>query len=169
MTNAPMTIQHPYKPRPIRFLGIHTHSDPENGTWQIKLYAISVRSEFQPADMTELIEHSKKQLPAWLAESCNYVLTTYNIATLILHEGKEGYFAIINWWIDDNMLQNHVYLSTFAKPDEFTLFSSGGIMTCVWELAVIWFERTAWIEHILKQAAKPDVAGYLGAFFNEDV
>jgi hypothetical protein len=119
--------------------------------------------------MAELLEHAKKHLPVWLAESRNYALTTYNIATLILHEGKEGYFAIINWWIDDNMLQNHVYLSTFAKPDEFTLFSGGGMMTCVWELAVIWFEREAWVEHILKQAGKPDVAGYLGKFFNEDV
>ena len=161
-----MTIQHPYKPRPIRFLGVHTHSDAENGTWQIKLYGISVRSDFH---MTELIDHAKSNFSVWLANSRNYALETYNIATLILHEGKEGYFAIINWWIDDNMLQNHVYFSTFAKPDEFTLFSDRGIMTCVWELAVIWFEREAWIEHILKQAAKPDVVGYLGKFFNEDI
>lgn len=164
-----MTIQHPYKPRPIRFLGVYTHSDAENGTWQIKLYGISVRSDFQPEDMTELIDHAKRNLPVWLVNSRNYALETYNIATLILHEGKEGYFAILNWWIDENMLQNHVYLSTFAKPGEFTLFSGGGIMTCVWELAVIWFERTAWVEHILKRASKPDVAGYLGKFFNDDI
>ncbi len=164
-----MTIQHPYKPSPIRFLGIHTHSDDENGAWSIKLYGISVRNGFQPDDMRELLERVKRYLPTWLANSRNYPLQTYNIATLILHEGKEGYFAILNWWIDDNMLQNHVYFASLDKPDEFTHYSEKGMMTCVWELAVIWFERTAWIKHILKQAAKPDVEGYLGEFFNEDV
>jgi hypothetical protein len=129
------------------------------------MYSISVRHILVDA---QNIENAKQLLPIWLQESKLYSLETYKVATLILHEGKEGCFAIINWWIDENMLQQFVYLTTNEQPSDFRLYSNNGIFTCVWEMAVLWFERNAWIEHVLKKAANPDFESYLNAQLNED-
>jgi hypothetical protein len=149
-----------YKTRPIRFLELYSFEN-----WSIKIYSISSKNEFVS---DEYLKKAKNQLSKWLILSETNALETYNIATLMLHECKEGCFAIINWWIDENMLQHYVYL-TKNKSEEFTLFSSNGIVTCVWESAVIWFERNAWAKHVLLKNENPDFESYLNEQLNEDV
>ena len=149
-----------YKTRPIRFIEIHEVLD-----WKIKIYSISIHQEF--VDEANLIT-AKSKLSLWLAKSAIYDLPTYKMATLILHEGKEGIFAIINWWIDENMLQNFVYLKKL-NDTEFQLFSQDGITTCVWELAVWWHERNAWVNHVLSKYEKPDFEAYLDDQLNIDI
>lgn len=154
-----MQINSPYQQRPVRFLEIHQHSD-----WKIKLYSISVKNEFVSA---ENVQNAKQQLGFWLSKNSNSGLETYNIATLILHEGKEGCFAVINWWLDENMLQNFVYLSENGK--DYKLFSANGITTCVWEMAVLWHERNAWVKHVLLKNENPDFIAYLNEQLNENI
>ena len=154
------SIKKGYQTRPIRFIELHEHQD-----WMIKIYSISIKSE---RVLSTHIELAKQQLNEWLKLSTNYPLTTYRIATLIIHEGREGCFAILNWWIDDNMLQNHVFVAIHEDPDHFKLFSDKGIITCVWELTVIWFERNAWVEHVLKQSDHPNFDAYLNSQLNAD-
>jgi hypothetical protein len=156
-----MNIKSAYKTRPIRFLEVYTFQD-----WKIKMYSISVRHRLVDA---QNIEHAKQLLHVWLQASKIYSLKTYKIATLILHEGKEGCFAIINWWIDENMLQQFVYLATNEQPTEFKLYSNNGIFTCVWEMEVLWFEKNAWVKNILMKADNPDVEAYLNEHLNADV
>ncbi len=155
-----MRIQNKYVPRPIRFLELHQH----NG-WQIKIYSISINSEFVEKEIVDL---AKTHLTKWFQNAGNYYLDTYKIATLILHKGKEGYFALINWWIDENMVQNHVYLLKNEKLASFTSYSNKGIMACIWELEVFWFERNAWIKHVLLNAPSPDYNSYLEEHLNKD-
>lgn len=66
------------------------------------------------------------------------------------------------------MLQNHVFVAIHEDPDHFKLFSDKGIITCVWELTVIWFERNAWVEHVLKQSDHPNFDAYLNSQLNAD-
>ncbi len=141
-----------YRPRPIRFLEVFQHKD-----WAIKIYSISSKNE----QVDELdVAFAKENLDIWLRQSKVYDLATYKIATLILHEFNGGCFAIINWWTDENMLQNFVYLKT-NEAAEFVLYSDKGISTCVWEMAVWWHERNAWVKHILMKHEKPDFEAYL--------
>ncbi len=151
----------PYKERPVRFVEIIKHNN-----WTIKLYTISNRKTFSAVGR---IADAKSNLSRWLENAGNYPLENYKLATLILHECREGCFAIISWWVDENMLQIHVYLSTPENPSEFKLFSDRGISTCVWEMAVLWFERNAWVEHVLKNPANPDFDSYLNRHLNSDV
>jgi hypothetical protein len=150
-----------YKPRPIRFLENYQHND-----WQIKTYSISIHNEFVKQ---ENVENAKTYLTEWFQKTDNYPLENYKIATLIIHEFKGGCYAIINWWIDENMLQQFVYLATNEKPSEFILYSDKGIITCVWEMAVLWFERNAWVENVLMNERQPDFKNYLQQHFNADV
>jgi hypothetical protein len=151
-----------YAPRPVRFLGLIACND-----WRIKVYSISVKAERVE---NGVLEHVRSLLPAWLTNSTLYDLPTYRIATLILHEGKEGCFAIVSWWIDINMLQTCVYLATDPEQRDFCFFSDRGMFTCVWELGVHWFERNAWVQHVLK--VPDDACGldnYLAEHFNTDL
>lgn len=156
-----MKIQNKYQTRPIRFLEIYEHED-----WKIKIYSISSRNEYVKKEIVVL---AKTYLARWLQNSFNYFpLETYRIATLILHEGKEGCFALLNWWIDENMLQNHVYLLKKNDQTRFIDYSKKGITACVWEMEIIWFERNSWIQHVLSKAPRPNYDGYLQEHLNKD-
>ncbi|NOT36248.1 MAG: hypothetical protein HOP11_02595 [Saprospiraceae bacterium] len=155
-----MKILKPYISRPIRFIELFQWNE-----WKIKIYSISIHNEIVS---TENIQQAKLNVEKWLQTSNIYNLQTYSIATLIIHEGKEGCFAIINWWIDENMLQNFVYLKKSSEK-EFALFSDNGIVTCVWELAIWWHERNAWVKHVLMNNKNPDVKAYLNDSLNHDL
>lgn len=156
-----MRIQQKYKTRAVRFLEVYPLGD-----WRIKVYTITIKDAFVDLKTIKLV---KSKLPEWLQQKENYGLETYGIATLIIHKGKEGCFAIINWWIDENMLQNHVYLASNETPDDFAVYSDKGIMTCVWEMAVLWYERNLWVKYVLKKHKQPDVESYLNKHLNADV
>lgn len=156
-----MKINTSYKTRPVRFLEIH-----QQDNWKVKIYSISVKNKLVNV---QFINSAKQQMGSWLSKATDYSLDTYNAATLILHEGKEGCFAIINWWTDENMLQHYVYLAGNETPAVFKPFANNSIITCVWEMAVLWFERNAWVEHVLQKAEKPQMAAYLSAHLNADV
>lgn len=149
-----------YKPRPIRFLEIYACAG-----WRIKMYSISVKAEMVTA---EAITEAKKQLPGWLENSKITALKNYQIATLILHEGKEGCFAVLSWWVDENMLQLFAYLRLYGER-QFHLLSDKGIVSCVWEMAILCFERNAWVEQILKRGKNPDFENYLQQQLQTDI
>lgn len=155
-----MSVISPYKTRPIRFLELYRHKD-----WQVKVYSISMKTEYVQNKFTDL---AKRCLSEWLQQITNYPLETYKIATLILHECKEGCFAIINWWIDENMLQQFVYLASREKPEVYKLYSDKGMVSCVWELEVLWFERNAWLHYVLANAPNPNYTLYLEQHLNKD-
>jgi hypothetical protein len=156
-----MKIESLYKPRAVRKLGLIEHDG-----WAIKTYSISVKNKVVK---DELLGFAKGQLSEWLKKSNNYNLPTYKIATMIIHEGREGIFTLLNWWVGDNMIQNHVYFSTYEEPEKFESFSENGMMACIWELAVIWHDRNAWIKHVLSKIENPDYAAYLNDYLNGDV
>ena len=150
-----------FEKRPVRFLKLIRHDE-----WMIKVYSISAFREL--VDDT-YVEAAIARLGEWLQSATYTGLQTYRIATLILHECKEGCFVIINWWIDDNMLQHFVYLTSPGDQIDFKRYSDNGIVTCVWELAVLWHERNAWIQHVLKQSENPDFGKYFEQQLNEYV
>lgn len=147
----------PYQNRPIRFLEVFNHND-----WKIKLYSISVKNEFVEP---EWVEKAKNNLDNWLQFAQNDAIENYKIATLILHEGREGCFAILSLWVEENMLQLFAWLA--GHEDRiFKLCSDKGLVSCVWEMEVLWHERNVWVENVLKRAADADFEGYLAAQLN---
>ncbi len=154
------SIKKGFRTRPIRFIEIHSHDG-----WKIKIYSISVHNEYVKPGVIGL---AKSYLSRWLLNIKNYPLNTYRIATLILHEGNGVSFAVISWWIDENMLQTHVYRLKDPGRPAFTRYSHKGIFSCVWELEVLWFERNCWVQHVLANAPKPDYKSYLQQHLNKN-
>jgi hypothetical protein len=146
--------------RPIRFIEIIQHNE-----WRLKLYTISYDDSGIDAAIFKTV---KSKLGEWLLQTKNYDLPVYNVGSLIIHKWSGGYFAIIQWWIDENMMQVFVYLSDKEQAKDFKIYSDKGIISCVWELEILWFERNAWIEEVMQKGMnKKNIDNYLTKFLNK--
>ena len=52
---------------------------------------------------------------------------------MIIHEAKDSILVVVNWWVYENVIQNHVYTSEYENPNKFVDFTSKGLRFCVWE------------------------------------
>ncbi len=143
-------------PRLIRYQGNFSCGD-----FTVKLYTISKKDDF---DFKASLDAVKSHLPAWLSLENGFNNEHDNQAFLILHQGTEGIFNIINKWVGGNMLDSHIFFSEHSSPTSFKEISGKGLNLCIWELEVVRFERDALIEHVLKPE-KPDLGAYLGLGF----
>lgn len=153
-----MQFKSSYKPRYISFLEIHEITD-----WKVKIYSISTnKATINPSKL----KLAKQKLASWLFNCKTSEFKSHEHATLILHQGETDFFAVLTYWLDENMIQICSYK---LEGDAFKLISENGCITCVWELAVIWHERNAWVKHILMQPNEPNFNAYLDAQLNQSV
>ncbi|MEL7314055.1 MAG: isochorismatase [Cyanobacteria bacterium J06559_3] len=162
-TEPAIAIESPYQTRRIRFMQL-----TELNGWRVKVYGISARREFPDTAIVKAAEELAQQqlpLPAiWSAAPDTGPPVSedrYGVAILIVHEGREGNFVLVSWWVGENMIQHHVYFAPTNPPFTFTYLSPTGLIACVWELAILAFERQAWIDTVLANPSGPDLDAYL--------
>ena len=144
-----------YRPRKIEFHKLLTVNN-----WHVKIYSITLNSNFQSLKILKRIEN---ELPMFLTAANESTLPTYKIAFLIAHEAREGVWILINWWTGGEMIETKVYFVNYNDPHLITkspYFSNS--LLCVWELEIFAHERQSWINSILKKATNPDFKYYLG-------
>lgn len=61
-----------------------------------------------------------------------------------------------------------MYVSLCDNPQLLKYMTPTGLIACVWDLRVMWFEREAWVETVLANPAGPDIEQYLLRRLNED-
>ena len=142
-----------YKERFIKFKEIVSINQ-----WKVKTYTISKNETFE-ANTT--YQKALLNMPTWLSHLNTFDPSHENIAFLIVHEGTEGVFTLINTWVGSNMLQTHIYISKYNDLATFDKISGDGLFACVWELEIINHERNSWIVNILKKDEDPDYGTYL--------
>lgn len=130
--------------------------------WDVKVYVITKDGSFKEES---LYGNAKSHLPNWFRSSNGFNNAHEHKAFLILHVGTEGVFTLVNWWVGENMLTTHIYLTAPDSPSQFKLISGKGLAPCVWELEVINHERIAWTNHVLK-AKEPNYSAYLADVTN---
>lgn len=132
----------PYTERPIRFLEVWSQAG-----WQLKVYSISAKGEFCDPDLVAAAKAvAAKNLPQPALSSGRY-----GLGTLIVHEGNDANFVLLDHWAGENMLHHQVFASPLERPLELTDFSYTKLAMCVWELHVLAFERQAWIDTVLRR------------------
>ncbi|MFT5917274.1 MAG: hypothetical protein ACI81T_003789 [Bacteroidia bacterium] len=142
-----------YKSRKIEFRQVE-----KVGDWQIKVYTITNRASFQSE---QTLNSAIQQLKNWLEVAENTKLDAHGVGFLIVHEGREGVWVLLNWWTDGEILGTEVYFASFDKPTEIPKSPHKTALICTWELEVVIHERQAWILHVLENAEKPDFKSYL--------
>lgn len=127
--------------------------------WNIKVYSITNKNKFNK----ELIfDYVLKKLPKWITTANQSYLPTYKVGFLIIHEAREGFLVVFNWWTGGEMIESKVCFSDFKSPEDINVYPyHPKSLLCVWELEIFAHERQAWINHVLLQHKNPDFNNYL--------
>lgn len=153
-------LQEPYAPRPIRFLGLWQPSG-----WKLKTYGIAYARQ---SPRPEVIAHAQELVHAklhTLSAGCNH----YGVGFAGIHDGRDAIFVFLDFWADENELHHHVFTAPVTQPERLENVTATGLSACVWDLRVLWFERSAWVETILANPAGPSLEAYVEQRLNEDV
>lgn len=137
-----------YRERRVKYAGVKRIND-----WTIKVYTITTSELFKS---NEVLVNVMDNLPGKLS----YAKDHHSTGFLIVHEGTDGVWSLINWWTGGEMLKTTTYFTSFEDQQTMTLCPNEGSMACVWELPIINHEKNAWIKHVLKKASKPDFGNY---------
>ena len=171
MTLSPPNLVESYRSRPVRFLGVADLTG-----WRVKTYGISAAAERPPEALTEAAKRLARDRlphpPAWsppVGDDAEIRKDRYGVAIMIVHEAREGCFVLVSWWVGENMLEHHAWFASDGPPFAFESLADTGIAACVWELAVLAFERDAWVETVLARPDEPDLEAYLDRRMDEDV
>lgn len=84
----------------------------------------------------------------------------FGVGFVGIHDGKTANFVFVDWWADENELHHHVYVSPSDEPAKLDYKTPSGLIACVWDLALMAYEREAWVETVLK-AERPNLNAYL--------
>jgi len=146
-------LQEPYRPRPVRDLGTFEHEG-----WRLKRYGIAYAGD---APRPELVEASDAVARATLPLPAQ-AEGRYGVGFLGIHDGRGHCFTFVDWWADENELHHRVFITPADAPGDLRPASASEPVACVWDLAVMAFERDAWVRCVL-DADAPDVSAYLVA------
>ena len=145
------SVRREYRTRPVRYL-----KTLESGGWRMKLYGISADGQKPRPELLQAAEEvAFETLPKPLGEG------RYGVGFVIAHDGADGCYVLVDWWQGEDMLYHHLYLAPKARPKDLERHTSSGLTACVWELAVISFERQSWVDAVLNNPEGPDLEGYL--------
>jgi hypothetical protein len=159
MTTFSPTLQAPYKPRHVRFV-----RREEAEGWQLKLYGIALNGREPDATFVQ----ATRELVAAVLPQPPTTDDRYGVAFATAHDAASSFIALVYWWQSENELHQRIYVSPKDDPIRFTQVENQPA-GCVWELAIVDFERRAWIEDVLANPGGPDVERYLERRLDEDV
>jgi hypothetical protein len=160
----------PYVARPVRFIRL-----ARCGTTTLKIYGIGVNSAEPAHDVllralsvarAALDTPVSRQPIAGIDWS---LVPEHGAGSLIIHTGTDAVYLLLDVWVGEVMLRQHVWVAPPHNPVEFEPFGSAAIACCVWEMAVLLHERSAWLRHMLQRASGPNMDGYLSDVLNADV
>jgi hypothetical protein len=160
----------PYVARPVRFIRL-----AQCGATTLKVYGISVRNAEPPPEvLSRALSVARLQLDTPVSNTpiagIDWSLApTHGAGSLLIHTGTDAVYLLLNVWVGEAMLRQHVWVAPLQNPVEFESFAATAITCCVWEMAVLIHERSAWLRHMLQRVGGPDVDGYLSDVLNADV
>jgi hypothetical protein len=146
-------MSEPYRDRATTFRGIREYDD-----WRLKLYTISydgtdAGDTFEPA-----MALARDSLPRPARTN-----DRPGVGFAIAHRGRGVDYLVLGWWDRENELP----LRVFVRPGTASPWrpAQGSESVCVWDLQVIWFEREAYVRHVLADPPRPNLDAYLSAHF----
>lgn len=154
-----VALQEAYRTRRIRCTGAL-----ETEGWRLKVYEAAYHGDRPRPELVEASTSLAGRLPQPPDADGRY-----GVGFLCAHDGRGGCYAFIDWWADENELHHLIYTAPADRPGELQPVPPGGPTACVWDLAIIAFERQAWLDAVLANADGPDLERYLEARLNQDV
>lgn len=141
-----------YEPRAIRFLELW-----EPDEWRIKVYGIRYGGERPDGGLVE----AGKAVAALRLRNTAAGTNHHGVGFLGVHQGRDFNAVFLAWWADLNELHHHAYFSPEVTPLDLREAEMPDPVACVWDLAVLAHERTAWVEEVMKPERWNAPEGYL--------
>lgn len=145
----------PYRPRSARFLELWR---PDG--WLLKLYGLAYEGERPRAEVVKAAKRSARDALPCPARSGD----RYGTGFIIVHDGQDACWLLIDWWGYESVLHHRLLTAPLSAPREFHP-APRDVTACVWELALLMFERDAWVSTVLTDT-EPDVGRYLARRFD---
>lgn len=161
----------PYHLRSVRFLRV-----AEDRGWRLKVYSISpelgscVPEPFVEEGIAAALDDlTTPRPPESLAGTDWHALPMAGVGSLMIHEGREAIYGILDAWIGENMMRHTVFVREKSPNGRFQPLRTSGVSVCVWELSVQMHERDAWVRHVMSPDHAPDLDAYLRDVVNADL
>jgi hypothetical protein len=147
-----------YRQRQVHFLGIEEHDG-----WAIKLYLIIAEGRRREEGEWLLSRHARLLLAALPEAGSTDApdLTNGRHAILIVHAGERANWYLMVWWVNGDTLRQRMFRGARQDATMLEDISDLGLIGRVWELAILDFERRAWIETMNPENGAPDPRAYL--------
>jgi hypothetical protein len=149
-----------YEPRPIRFLELW-----QRDAWRLKVYSLAYQ---MPLARPHVVETSKRVLWDHLrrvaADEAHY-----HAGFIGINDGRGSIFSFVDFWADENELHHHVFVAPKDRIGQLAYTTPTGLIACVWDMALIAFERQAWVDAVLNNPNGPDIEAYLSTEMNCEV
>ncbi len=147
-----------FEDRPTAFAGLREHKD-----WRIKFYDIHHQGDTIEEDAFAVAtERLFVSLP-------NPAVAKHRpgAAFYIRHQGRSHQYAVLCWWDSVNELVNRILVRERHEEVDAWHPAAKTQSFCAHDLAVMWFERNAYIEHVLSASDGPDVDAYLASCYQQ--
>ena len=141
----------PYAPRPIRY-----HGTSEHEGWRLKRYSIHYGEG--RIDEPAFVSGEALALTSLPADATTEARP--GVGFLILHQGRGMNYVVLGWWDRENELPVRVFVSAPVEGHRWRP-AEGSESFCVWDLQVLWFERQAYVETVLRPGGCDPVDAYL--------
>lgn len=127
-----------YHQREVRFLGMRIVDQA-----RIKIYYLNSEKQAETPVPGEDVQQK------WLSQGVGQddFPGEHHIGFAIIHAADDGYYLLISTWCDANMLRHRVF--TVDDQNRLQPLDSTKIIACIWELAVMFYERNCWIEQVM--------------------
>jgi hypothetical protein len=141
------SLANAYEPRLAQFV-----SDETIGDWRLKLYGLA---DPEKGVRRELLEATRERAVSSLPEE------GYGAGFAIAHDAAYP-IALVYWWQGVNELHQRSFVGESIDALEPVKLTPAG---CVYELAIVEFERRAWIDDVIGNPDGPDLERYLSRRF----
>lgn len=145
-----MAVITAYRPRPITFVDLL-----ELDGWRIKLYGAAYE---RPAPRPELLAATRDLIDRVLPRPADGD-GRYAVGFACSHDGRDGCFSFVDWWAHENEL--HYQIHVRDRPETLAPAPPEALTACVWDLAIIAFERQAWLDAVLCNPNGPELERHL--------
>lgn len=144
-----------FHPRPVRPLGVLVMAG-----WRLKLYSIVYGAVGESNRLDRQAYDDGLAMAVGSLPQPPVSQGRLGIGFVIMHQGRGVHYLVLNWWDNENEYFCRVFVKGFDEGETWRA-ASDGESSCVWDLEIIWFERNAFVEHVLSRR-EADVERYLG-------
>ena len=156
---AGIRVEPRYQPRHARFLRLETLGD-----WRVKVYGLSLLGR---SARPELVD-ATVQLAAQVLPRPAVTEDRYGAAFAIAHDAATASIGLVYFWQSANELHQRCYAGPLNTPHAMTRLEHPAA-GCVWEMAIIGFERQAWLDEVLASPDGGDIERYLARHLDAEV